>query len=196
MKHAHFDLIAKIVSFIFYPLFTFPLIIAIGVREMVQPEMVTRVLLLALSLGIIPIVLFLVYLRAKGKVSDWDIRKREERTPINVSGLLLGIILILIMWQMKVGPFVRYLFALMTGMGVFTLITLKWKISGHSAGATLLSLLATYYYGIPALIAAITIVFVAWSRVRLNNHTWQQTVGGILLSACLFIVLFKLHLIS
>lgn len=196
MKQAHFDVIAKIISFIFYPLFTFPLIIAVGAREMVPSEMVTRVFLLALGLGIVPVVLLLVYLRKKGKVSDWDIRKREERTPINVFGLLLGIILILILWQMNIGSFVQFLFALMIGMGVFTLITLRWKISGHSAGVTLLSLLAAYYYGVSALMVALIIVLVAWSRVRLNNHSWQQTVGGILLSVCLFLALLQLRLIS
>ncbi len=70
---------------------------------------------------------------------------------------------------------------------VILFVTLRWKISVHTAaaagGATLIwTLLGT------ALPFLLVVPLIAWSRVRLRHHTLPQTLAGALLGSIVFFV--------
>ena len=71
-------------------------------------------------------------------------------------------------------------------MVIVFVITLRWKISMHSAaaagvGALVWSLVGTM---LPLLVG---VPIIAWSRVRLRRHTVAQTVAGAALGLTVFL---------
>jgi hypothetical protein len=61
---------------------------------------------------------------------------------------------------------------------VMLLITLKWKISGHGAGAAAFALLLWALYGSAAAPAFLFIPVVIWARVYTDRHDLPQTIVG------------------
>jgi membrane-associated phospholipid phosphatase len=72
-------------------------------------------------------------------------------------------------------------FAFVLQAALFLLITLRWKISLHSAAASNLAVIGWLTVGLNGLALALIIPVVAWARVHLRRHTLAQTVGGALL---------------
>ncbi len=70
-------------------------------------------------------------------------------------------------------------------MALVMTITLRWKISVHSAAAASATALLWAVIGPLAMLAMPLIGLVSWSRVRLLRHTRAQTVAGALLGGLL-----------
>jgi membrane-associated phospholipid phosphatase len=67
---------------------------------------------------------------------------------------------------------------MLTGLAATLLVTLWWKLSVHTAAASGTVAILALTFG-PALTLTIpTVALVAWSRVRLGDHTPAQTVAG------------------
>jgi membrane-associated phospholipid phosphatase len=58
------------------------------------------------------------------------------------------------------------------------LITLRWKISGHSIAIASLAILVIHVMGQNFLPALLAIPLVAWARIRIRRHTLAQTIAG------------------
>jgi membrane-associated phospholipid phosphatase len=77
---------------------------------------------------------------------------------------------------------------LMAGVGfvqwiiIFT-VTLRWKISVHTASAAGATLIILRVIGLAAAPLVVTIPLIAWSRVKLRRHTPAQTIAGALLGS-------------
>ena len=69
-------------------------------------------------------------------------------------------------------------------------INLFWKVSIHCAGVTGPIFALVYVFGVAALPLATIVGLVGWSRIKLKNHTFGQTLAGTLLSLTVGIVLF------
>ena len=91
----------------------------------------------------------------------------------------------------------------MEGIGVFQaafllLVTLRWKISGHSVAVACLTV---FLYGLMGNTAAPGLFFiplVAWARIRLNRHDLAQTIVGSLtgftfMATLLYIITLRCH---
>ncbi len=61
------------------------------------------------------------------------------------------------------------------------LITLVWKISGHSATVTGLTTILIFSIGASVWWLALTVPVMVWARVSLRRHTLRQTLAGSLL---------------
>lgn len=123
-----------------------------------------------------PILGYRLWLKRKQNL-DWDITDRKKRVmPL----LFLCIFLILI--NMLVRVFAPRLFSLSVLFLLWTigffLITLKYKISGHVAVATLFALFWPVTFFIVPL--------VAWSRVVLKRHTKGEVTLGFFYSLILY----------
>jgi membrane-associated phospholipid phosphatase len=61
---------------------------------------------------------------------------------------------------------------------VMLLITLRWKISGHGAGAAAFALLLWALFGPAAAPAFLLVPIVIWARVYTDRHDLLQTIIG------------------
>jgi membrane-associated phospholipid phosphatase len=68
---------------------------------------------------------------------------------------------------------------------VMAMITLRWKISAHAAGAAMPFTALLTVFGTAALPLGIIIPVVCWARVRSKMHTVAQTCAGALLGFAL-----------
>ncbi len=148
--------------------------------------------LISTGLGLLPVFLVIIYLLKQGKLNDFFIAAREQRTRIYIIGCIsaaAGCITLVFLEapDILVAGFV-------TGAStavVFAIINLWWKISLHTA---IVAASATVLVMIFGWIAAGTVALVpltAWSRIELECHSLTQTVSGAFLATLLVFVLFQ-----
>lgn len=135
---------------------------------------------------------FLLWQLKKGEISDIEVYHREQRS----SGLLAtaggfaiaGIVLVLM--RAPVIFLMMAIAGLLMWLAIYG-ITLRWKISIHSASATASTLMIVYILGHAFFWLLAIIPIVAWSRVRLRKHSLLQTLAGTGLATGLFIILLS-----
>lgn len=142
--------------------------------------------------------LYVLALYEYGVVSDIHLRNRAERfrpTLVTLGATFVG-------WVTLVAAHGPPLLTALAGANLlqttlFFLITQRWKISAHSAAAAMLAVLASWgLTGVAALPVILSVPVVAWSRVRLKDHTPAQTAVGAILSSLIFaaaLLLVKPH---
>jgi len=128
----------------------------------------------------------------RGAIEDIDIRRRRQRFGPQL--LIVGCFGA--SWAMlRVGAAPVPLLNLATVLFIHSVavfgITLRWKISLHSAMAAGTGFLLWVAFGMVAPIA-LMVVAVAWSRFRLGYHTPAQIVAGVGLGLAVFVPAFPL----
>ncbi len=123
--------------------------------------------------------LLIVWMVRKGTLSDFHMKNREERSRPLFIIFFLSSILCLVFYF---GGAPRVVTALGVGACfqalVMWLVTTKWKISGHSAGAaSFLAILIAVDRSL-ALPAILILLLVMWARVQRGRHTWLQSFAG------------------
>jgi membrane-associated phospholipid phosphatase len=139
---------------------------------------------LYIALTTIPPALYIMYLVRRKIVTDFHLNIRRERTqPFLV--MTINTALVLLIMSLAGAPELILIVLAAGALQLFCmlLITFRWKISGHCTAATGLVVLALALFGENLLPLALIIPLIAWSRVRLNRHTFTQTVAGIFLGA-------------
>lgn len=132
------------------------------------------------GIGVIALpVLYVIYLMHTGEVSDFHITNRQERIkPLKVA---LALFFVSFLVFMAAGaPYVFQVFGLVGALqtAFMLLITTRWKISGHSAGAAGFAVLLSALYGPAALPVFLLIPLVLWARVYIDRHDFSQTLAG------------------
>ena len=124
-----------------------------------------------LVLGVFVPMVYIAWKVHRGEITDFHMRIRKQR--IQPMSLMLACALAawLGMW-IGAAPWV---FTLMAGIGVFQaafllLVTLRWKISGHSVAVASLTVFLYGLLGDAAAPGLLFIPLVAWARIRLNRH--------------------------
>lgn len=135
-----------------------------------------------ITLSIVPPLLYVLWLVRSGRVSDFHLNIREQRTV----PLLVALASATFSWfVLLTGGAPALLVTLAAGATIevflIFLLTLRWKISGHSAAVAGVAVLALMLFGQAAVLFTAAVPFVAWSRVRLRRHTLSQVVSGALL---------------
>ncbi len=134
--------------------------------------------------------LYILILYQRGAVSDIHLRIRAERfRPMLVT--LAASIAIWLFLGAGDGPalLIALAGANMAQTMLFFAITLRWKISAHTASAAMLAVLAAWGLGsIAAVPLVLSVPLIGWSRVRLEDHTPAQTVVGAVLGSLIFSV--------
>lgn len=125
----------------------------------------------------------------RGNISDIHVPLREERMRPGLVTVATALVVYGIFTWWPAPPYFRML-ALAYGLQaiLFFLITLRWKISLHSAAAGSLTVLGITVFSGSGLLFALTVPVIAWSRVRLERHTTAQTVTGAFLGATVVLV--------
>lgn len=137
-------------------------------------------LLVPLLFGI-PLAFFVWKLKTH-QVSNWDISNRKERiVPLMalLGFLFIDIIIVAIFNNVfLLNVFILY-FLWVFG---FFVITLVWKISGHTGITTLAAMLLYRWIGPQVWYVFLAVPLVAWARISRKDHTWFQAIAGIVYS--------------
>jgi len=147
-------------------------------------------LLCFLCFVLFPFFSVLFFHRKKGV--DLYISKREARTPFYLIAIIsysFATILFLatstkIMFLLALGSLLVSIFL----MGV----NLVWKVSIHCAGVSGPIFALICVFGINAIPLASIVGLVGWSRLKLRNHTFAQTLAGTLISLTIVPVVFSM----
>jgi hypothetical protein len=122
---------------------------------------------------------YVLWLVRQGKVTDFDLRQREQRT----WPYLITLVSVFLAWlTLHLGGAPQLLMSLALAgwfqVALLFVITLYWKISVHSAAIAGLVVFIYALFGPVTLPLALLIPLVAWSRLRLKRHTLPQTLAG------------------
>ena len=134
---------------------------------------------------------FVVLAVRKGVFSDFDISKRQERTPVFIFTGLLSVLYFLIVFLLN-GPRVLLiaLGALLLGVIIADIINRKIKASIHLAVFSSFSVIMGILYGGMFWVLLLIAPLVAWSRVKLKKHEPFETIVGGLVGTIIVLVLY------
>jgi hypothetical protein len=122
--------------------------------------------------------------------SDLDVSKRETRTPLLVIAIISYSMAAIIFSVTNT----KILFLLALGYTFVSLIimivNLFWKVSIHCAGVTGPIFSLIFVFGLTALPLSLIIGLVGWSRIKLKNHTFSQTLVGTLISLTVGVIVY------
>lgn len=145
-------------------------------------------LLLAVTTVVLPS-LYVGWMVWRGQISDIHVPNREERlkpylVTVAAAALAWGICFF---WPAP-ADFRMWSAATCLQAVLFMIITLRWKISLHSAAAAALTVLGVAAFNVYGLLIALSVPLVAWARVKLERHTFMQTVAGAALGAAVVLI--------
>ena len=131
---------------------------------------------------------YIFYLMGRGKVTDFHMSVREERIrPLSIIFIYSVFSLLLYGFVGGPGALVTLGYSCLALTGLWILVSLYWKISGHCAAIGALGAMVFAYphenlvFVLPPLA-----LLVAWSRIRLGCHSLAQTVAGLTLGVAVF----------
>lgn len=177
------DVLARIVSNVAAP----PVLAVAGAVVLTLSSTTTGAWRWALLLAVTTVLLpsmYVVWMVWRGQISDLHVQNREERLKpylVAAAAATLGWA-ICFLWPAP-ADFRMLAAATCLQAILFLLITLRWKISLHSAAAGSLTVLGVAAFSLSGLYLALTVPLIAWARVRLERHTLMQTIAGAALGA-------------
>ncbi len=141
-----------------------------------------------------PPLCYVLWLVAKGRVTDLHLSERHQRAGpfiVSLCSALCGLLVLFILDTPTV-LFVALFFAFVQTVLLFV-ITLAWKISIHTAAIAGLITFALMALGSTALPSIPLVPLVAWARIYLGRHTFMQTVAGGVVGYVTFAMMYSLH---
>jgi membrane-associated phospholipid phosphatase len=128
------------------------------------------------------------------KVVDLYVSKKETRTPFFLIAIAAYSLASIIFYATNT----KILFPMALGYTFVTIILLFinkfWKVSVHSAGVTGPIFALIFVFGIIVLPLSLLILLVSWSRIKLQKHTFRQTLVGALIPIAVGLVLYPIIL--
>lgn len=122
---------------------------------------------------------FILWLLQRGQVSDYNLTRREERFLPMLVSMTTALFGWLYLNQVQAPALLLALAATNLAQSVvYFFITLRWKVSIHSAVAAGLAVLGCAIAGETVWLLVLSVPLIAWSRVVLRRHTLAQTVVG------------------
>jgi membrane-associated phospholipid phosphatase len=130
---------------------------------------------------------YILWLKRKGKVTDFDVYLREQRFWPYVFSLSCGGLSWLTMAVFHAPRLFIILSGATVGQGLLMfLINQRWKISAHAAGTAGIAVLIWQILGAAGTPVLLIIPLVGWSRVRLGRHTLGQVIAGSAIGASIY----------
>lgn len=131
--------------------------------------------------------LYIMYLLKRNKIQGGvDLALREERLRpylVGAGSALLGLLVLVRLSAPQSVTVLALCYAVNTVL--MAVITQRWKISAHAAGAALPFTALLSVYGTAVLPLGIIIPVVCWARVKVKMHTVAQVCAGVLLGSVL-----------
>lgn len=177
------DVIARVVSNVAAP----PVLALLGAVLLTLSSSTTGAWRWAVLLAVTTVLLpsfYVVWMVWRGKISDIHVPNREERLkPYLVTAAAAAVGWAICFFWPAPADFRMLAAANCLQAILFMVITLRWKISLHSAAAGGLTVLGITVFSLSGLYLALTVPLIAWARVRLERHTLMQTIAGAALGA-------------
>jgi membrane-associated phospholipid phosphatase len=175
--------LARIISTLFVPP-SFTIILFTIFAFTLETESVQKIItiLTAFIFGFSAQIILFVIFRKRGKIVDLDASVKEERTTpflISVGFYTIGLI-ILIIFNVHIFS-IAFWFCYISNTLVTIFINRHWKISAHAMGAAGPLAAAVYLFGLAALLFAVIVILVGWSRIQLKMHSLVQVIAGTVL---------------
>ncbi len=123
--------------------------------------------------------IYVFWLVKRGQVTDFHIPVRSQRYRPMILMLFMALLSTILLWIVN-PPQLLGSVVLMGDLLLVLLfiITLKWKISGHTLSVTTFALLCAMLYGELFWFSFLLIPAVVWARLHLRRHTRMQTLAG------------------
>ncbi len=144
-------------------------------------------LVLLLTQTILPLLPILID-TARGKI-DIFVTERKKRWKYYILTLLSYVVGLVYIVDKGLWIYFPFYASYMAIAAVMALITLKWKISVHTAGIAGPTTALVYLVGLEKAYLYLLLIPVAWARYRLKAHTVSQLVAGALLATVLTVVI-------
>lgn len=126
---------------------------------------------------ILPIFLFFLVLK-KGKVSDIDVTKRQERHQLFGTLSIILIISSLVSFYLGNNLFFVLQLTALTAILTMFLVTLRFKISGHALMNSGAIFVINYLFDFKLLWLFVIVPIVAFARIYLKKHTLAEVLAG------------------
>jgi hypothetical protein len=149
-------------------------------------------LLAATFCGLLPYGIVITGVRRR-RWTDRHLRARQQRpTPFlaGMASVLAGLAMLLALDAPR--QLVALVVAMLTGLAATLAVTLWWKLSVHTAAAGGTVAILALVFGPTLTLTAPMVALVAWSRVRLGDHTPAQTLAGAALGGLVATTVFIL----
>ena len=149
-------------------------------------------LLTATFCGLIPYGIVIAGVRRR-RWTDRHVRVRQQRPIpflVAIASFLAGLALLVALGAPR--QVVALVVAMLTCLAATLVVTLWWKLSLHTAAASGTVAILVLTFGPPLLLALPAIALVAWSRIRLGDHTLAQTLAGAALGGLVATTVFIL----
>lgn len=128
---------------------------------------------------------------AAGRIGDVNMNAREERArPFIFAVICMAAGSAIMAAAHAPLTLLALSFATCLLYALLYVISQRSKVSAHSAGMGLFSVMAVMTIGGPLLVAVPLTLAVMWARVRMRRHTWAQTVAGVLLGGVSFLAVW------
>lgn len=137
--------------------------------------------------------IFIIYLLKKKVIKDLDISDVHKRKYFYFPTLGFLIITLPLSYIFRI-PASIILFQIGFSIWIFcwAIISLFYKISGHTGGAAFIYGIVYFLIGGELWWFALLLIILAWSRVKLRQHTIDQTILGAILGFLISIFVFKI----
>ena len=165
--------VAETISFIADPRVEIPLLLVLAVAFWYGNGAPVEFLGLLLFIDAVVPLMFYLHLVRQKEISDWDISRRDERLPLYAFATVahlggVGVAVGFGQWSLAQVLGVFWVLA-----AVFTLVTMRWKISVHmGVNAALAVYLGLGWWGLGL------VGLVGWSRWYLKKHRLMQIIWG------------------
>ncbi|MDV2989254.1 MAG: phosphatidic acid phosphatase [Dehalogenimonas sp.] len=150
-----------------------------------------RWFLLVTVLNILPVLTVAIFLVRSGRMDALFSNRRHQRHRIYVIGLFFTVMtLLLLNWMNAPAAIFAVLVITLVTVVTFAAVNLWWKISVHTSTTSAFVVILHVLYGWWALPSLLLLPAMAWSRVKLAQHTLGQVIAGAVVSAVIVLVIF------
>ncbi len=184
--------LAKLTSDILNPfLMSFIVIILLAVESTNSAGEALKWSLISIALSVLPIFAVVICMVRQKKLDGIFVSPRQQRNIIYILASVPATIGCGILWYFEAPELLAVTFTVgLVAIVVFMTINRFWKISLHTAFTAASATVITIVYGAAGALTILLLPPVAWSRVRLNQHSPAQVAAGALLSAGIVMVVF------
>jgi membrane-associated phospholipid phosphatase len=184
--------LAELVSNILNPfLLSFAVIILLAVKSAFSISEAVKWALIAIVMSVLPVFIVVICLVRQKKLEGVFVNPRHQRNGVYLLASVMGAIGCGVMWYFNAPRLLAVTFtAGLAAIVIFMIINRFWKISLHTAFASASVTILTIVYGDFGAWTILLLPPVAWSRIKLKQHSPAQVTTGALLSAAIVLGVF------